>query len=504
MVVFLATTVSTAPVEEKEREEIEVEATEEGEGELSEEEEDDDDSKSQDKIEGILGVQQTTTASAAGGSVSSGQSAGGRNDGTAGSSAGSAGSAGSTDSIGSPGSTDSKGSPDSAGSSGSAGSTVSAGSAGSSGSTGSAGSTGSSGSADSPQPAVELSGVSAVQTQAAGADHSAASSAASETNGSDGVDLESNGNGQKLLNGGGGAGGADSQSGVLGSFGGGVSHLDYTGIIDPSSHDFLLSLMGGSDSFSPDVHISIPGHMTPPTQLDSVISSGVTAAPSADQNSGSSLDSPADHVHQSDISIDQSGLDHISLSSDQSPPNSVSGSSHSGAQEAAASSSSSSHSETHREQTDGADSPDTNGNGRQTLLTEANGVTDRSVSFSDLRTDLTVGGAESVTSHMDLTASGLGLGHDVTESSPIILHTESLDGFTHSVSGVYSHTDLITMATDSTGTDTVSADPTGSPPDSSHPAVTDHTQVAGSVTEQYNPSGQGPEGAENVELEDTC
>ncbi|XP_023267640.1 uncharacterized protein LOC111659057 [Seriola lalandi dorsalis] len=250
------------------------------------------------------------------------------------------------------------------------------------------------------------------------------------------------------------------------------------------------------------------GHMTPPTQLDStVISSGVTAAPSAEQNSGSSLDSPADRVHQADISIDQSGLDHTAMSSgpDQSLSSSVSGSSHSAVQEAAAASSSS-HSEAHRGQTDGGDSPDTNGNGRQTQLTDTNAVTDRPVPFNDLQTDLT-GGAQSVTSHIDLTASGLGLGHDVTESSPLVLHTETVNGFTHtlnSVSGVYSHTDLVTMATDSTGTNTVTADPTRSSTDSSRPAVTDHTQAAGSVTEQYNPSGQGPEGAENVELEDTC
>ncbi|XP_071355892.1 dentin sialophosphoprotein isoform X2 [Trachinotus anak] len=380
MVVFLATSVSTAPVEEKEREEVEVEATEEVEGELSEEEEDDDDSKSQDKIEGIPSVQHTTMAAAAGGSGSVG-------------SAGSAGSA----------------------------------------------------------AAVGLSGVSSGQTQAAG---------------SDGADSESNGNGQKLLN-----GGVDSQTGVLGSFAGGVSHLDYTGVIDPSGHDFLLGLMG---------------HMTPPTQLDST-----------------------DHVHQSDISINQSGLDHTSLSSapDQSLSSSVSGSSHSAAQEVAAASSSSSHNEAHRQQTDGGNSPDTNGNGRQTLLTDTNGVTERPVPLSDHRTDLPAGGVESVTSRIDLTASGLGLGHDVTESSPLILNTESVDALTHtlnSVSGVYAHIDMVTIATDSTGTDAVSADPTGSPPDFSHPAVTHHTQVAGSVTEQYNPSGQGPEGAENVELEDTC
>ncbi|XP_044028341.1 glycine-rich protein 1 isoform X4 [Siniperca chuatsi] len=454
VVVFLATTVSMAPVEEKEQEEVEVEATEEGEGELSEEEEDDDDSKSQDKIDeaGVVGVQQTTTATASGGSgvlsniqdlsASSSQSArGGTNDGTAGSSA-----------------------------------------AGGPSSSAASQPTGSSGSSGSSATAVELSGVSAAQPA-----------------GSDGVDSESNGKGQKLLNGGGGGGGADSQTGVLGLFGGRVSHLDYTGecpgTIDPSSHDFLLGLMDGGDPFGPGVHINIPGHMTPPTQLDStVISSDVTAAPSAEQNSGSSLDSPADPAHHSDIMIDQSGPDHTSLSSgpDQSLSSSVSGSSHSAAQEGAAASSSSSHSEAHRVQTDGADSADANGNGRQTLLMDTNGA----------------GGAQSVTGlHIELTAPGLGLSHDVTESSPVILHTESVDSFTHTLhpaTGGYSHTDLVTVATDSTGTDTVSADPTGTPLDSSHPAVTDHTQMAGSVTEQYNPSGQGPEGAENVELEDTC
>ncbi|XP_069372677.1 secreted protein C isoform X2 [Paralichthys olivaceus] len=391
LVVFLAAAVSTAPVEEKEREEVELETTEEGDEELSEEE-DDDDSKSQDKIEGILGVQQTTLASASGGSGSSVQSAGGASDAT-GSSAGSPGSA---------------------------------------------------------AAALGLSGASTGQSHAAG---------------SDGVDSQSNGNGQKLLNGGGGGGGggAAGQTGVLGSFGGGFSHLDYTGIIDPSNHDFVLGLMGEADSFSPEVHVNIPG-----------FSSGVTAALSADHSSSSGLDLSTDHVHPAHVSIDQSGLDHSSLSSgpDQSLFSSVSGSSHSAAKEAGAASSSSSHSEDHREHT---------GNGRQTQLTDANGVTDRPVSLSDLQTDL-IGGAESVTGHIDLT--GLGLGHDVT--------------------GIYSHTDLVTAATDSTGL--VSADPTGtgSPSDSSHPAVTDHTQVAGSVTEQYNPSGQGPEGAENVELEDTC
>ncbi|XP_074469136.1 uncharacterized protein LOC141754141 isoform X7 [Sebastes fasciatus] len=376
MVVFLATTVSMAPVEEQEQEEVEVEATEEG--ELSEEEEDDDDSQSQDKFEGLIGMQQTTMAVAAAVAVASG-----------GSGVGAA--------------VSSNIHHLSASSSQSAGGRPNGGTAGSSSAGGQS------------------------------------SSAASQPTGPDGVHSESNG--------------------VLGSFGGGVSQLDYTGecpgAIDPSSHDFLLGLMGGGDPFKPD-------HMTPPPQLDS-----------------------AGPAHHSDISIDQSGPGHTSLISgpdqSQSSSLSVSGHSHSAAQGDAAASTSSLQSEAHRVQTDGADSPDTNGNGRQTLLTDTNAA----------------GGAESVSGlHIDLTASGLGLTHDVT--------------------GGYSHTDLVTMATDSTGTDTVPADPTGTPLDStpadptgtpldsSHPAVTDHTQMAGSVTEQYNPSGQGPEGAENVELEDTC
>ncbi|XP_026205578.1 homeotic protein ocelliless isoform X3 [Anabas testudineus] len=429
LAVFLATTVSTAPFGEKEQEEVEVEATEEG--ELSEEEEDDDDSKSQDKIEGVLGGQQTTTAAAAGGSdvsiaagassniqelsISSSQSAGGgAHDGTAGSSAGSPGSA-----------------------------------------------------------ETEPSRVSADLSQPAGADRPVASSL-TETNGSDGVDSASNGNGQKLLNGGGGGGQADSQAGVLDSLGNGFPHLDYTGECpgtnDPSSHDFLLGLMGGSDPFSPDVHISVPE-----------ISSGVTAAPYPDQSSSSSLDSRADPAQH----VDQSQYSH-------GP-----GPSHS-AVLAAGSSSSPPHNEVHRQQTDGADSPDAHGNGRQTHLTDTNAVTDQPVSVSHPHTDLTAGGA--VTSlQIDLTASGVELSHDVTESSPVILHTDSIDSFT--VSGVYTHTDLVTVATDLTGTDT---DSTGNPVAYSHPAVTDHMQTAGPVTEQFNTSGQGPEGAENVELEDTC
>ncbi|XP_061597731.1 uncharacterized protein si:ch211-80h18.1 isoform X2 [Cololabis saira] len=427
LVIFL-TTVSTAPVEETEHE-VESEATEEVEEELSEEE------------DGAPGPEFTiTSATAAGGSASSGHSEGrGPQDGMTGSSP-----------AGSPGS--------------------------SSGSAGSAGSV-----------SVELPAISAGHAHP-GAEHPPAASH-TEMNGSDGVDSESND--------------------VLGSFGGGVSHLDYTEIIDPSSHDYLLGLINGGlvDPFGADSHVNIPGQETPPPHLDSTaISSDVTAAPSAVQNI---LDPPADSVHHFAISIDQSGPDRASLSSgpDQSPSGSISGPSHSAA------ASSSPDPAAHRELTDGADSPDTNGNGRQTLLTGFNGaVTDRLASFHDLQslqTEIT-GGPKSVTSlHIDHTALDVQLGHDVTESSPIVLGTDSVAGVTHTlspVSDVSSHTDLVTVPADSTGTETVTADPTGTPFDSSHPAGTDHTHTAGSVTEQYrySPPGPGPEGAENVDLEDTC
>ncbi|XP_070403609.1 uncharacterized protein si:ch211-80h18.1 isoform X8 [Nothobranchius furzeri] len=479
IIVLLATAVSTAPVEEKELEEGETEVTEMVEGELSEEEEDDDDdSKSQDKIKA---AQQTTMSAApAGGSgvppniqdlsASSGQSVErGPHEGAAGGSPGHGGDISSVDPA--------AGHPSS-----------------SSGSSGSAFPSG--------------------QTHPAGAKDLPASSHTG-TNGAVGADLGSNGNGQKLLNGGGGGAGVDSQTGDLGSLGGGVSPLDYSGINDPSSHDYLLGLIGVGlvDVFGTDGHVNIPGHMTPPTHLDvSVIGSGVTAAPSVKKDilhsTGGTGIASIDHYSAS--SVDQSGAGDTSLTSgsDQSLSSSLSDSSSS----AASSSSSSSDSAAYREHSGGADSLDTMGNGRQTHLTDTNreAVTSRTVSISEpqtLQTDLP-GGPESVTGqHIDVTASGLQLGRDVTELMPISTNTDSADSITNTlspVSGVYSHTDQVTMVPASTGTDTVPAGPTGTPLDSSHPAVTDHAQMAGSITEQYNPSGQGPEGAENMELEDTC
>ncbi|XP_038133039.1 collagen alpha-2(I) chain isoform X3 [Cyprinodon tularosa] len=562
IVILLATTASTAPVEEKEVEEVETEATEMLEGEVSEEEEDDDDdSKSQDNFDGALGAQKTTmSAPAAGGSALSGQALeAGPHVGAAGSSTGqgvdlspvqlaaagppnsssgsavspgsegsmgSAASVGSTGSVsflgpagsaGSPGSVDSMGS---AASVGSAGSVSFLGPAGSAGSQGSVGSMGFAGSVDSAGPVdsggslgsvgsagfvelggspgsvpAEISGVSAGQTHSAGAER-LPSSSRTDVNGPDGVDSESNGNGQKLLNGGGAGAGVESQ----------------TGIIDPSSHDYLHNLMGGGlvDVFSTDGHVEIPAHLTHPTHhVFSGIGTDVTVVPSGGQIM---VDSPADSHHHSAGSIDQSASHGASLSpgSDQPMARPFSGSSHSIISSTSLLGSAIGG---HQEQTDRTQFSDHNGNGRQTMLTDTNrAVTERMSSLGDahtqnllMQTDLT-GGTETVTAlHLDLTNSGPG--RDITELSPITMNIESAAAVTNTlspVSAVGSNTDPVTVMADSTGTDTVTAHPSGTPFDSRHLAGTDQTQMAGSVTEQYNPSGQGPEGAENAELEDTC
>ncbi|XP_028296685.1 uncharacterized protein LOC114458500 isoform X2 [Gouania willdenowi] len=329
MMMILLASGSTAPVDEKEPEEVEEETMEEGEGELSEEEDDDDDddTMSQDQFEGPPGVQQSTAmaALAAGGSAANIQSSGGASHG------GPAGGAiGGAAGFASPGSSAFQSSA------------------------------GSSGGELLPQ---------------------------SKTPEPDGTEPESEGNGHKLLNG----GGASSQSGS----------------VESSNYNVWLSLTGG---------------LTPPTQRDTT-----------DQS--------------------EADLIHLSLEPHQSQHSLALDSSHSTGGGASP----------HRELTDGNDSPDVNGNGRLSLMSETHTVIDLQTVMADLHTN--TGGVDSVT-HSDIT----GVSHDVT--------------------GIYSPTDMVTMATGTVAMDTAA------------PAVTD--QTAGSITEQYNPSGQGPEGAENVELEDSC
>ncbi|XP_053719546.1 protein pygopus-like isoform X2 [Synchiropus splendidus] len=61
-----------------------------------------------------------------------------------------------------------------------------------------------------------------------------------------------------------------------------------------------------------------------------------------------------------------------------------------------------------------------------------------------------------------------------------------------------------TVGPDAMVTDAAFVDPTGTSLYNSGTTGWDPTRTAGPVTEQYNPSGSGPEGSENVELEDSC
>ncbi|XP_072768638.1 uncharacterized protein [Nerophis lumbriciformis] len=153
----------------------------------------------------------------------------------------------------------------------------------------------------------------------------------------------------------------------------------------------------------------------------------------------------------------------------------------------------------------GADWLHANGNGRQTQLRESQGVT-----LGELHThSLPWAAAGTIQS-----TSRFPVDRVVTGSSLVVEPTQPADvGPAHTLhSGTQTwHTDMVTVATAS-----VFSEATGAPLDSSAPQVTQDfhkagaAQVtqdfhkAGSVTEQYNPSGQGPEAAENMDLEDTC
>ncbi|KAK7898259.1 hypothetical protein WMY93_019112 [Mugilogobius chulae] len=102
-----------------------------------------------------------------------------------------------------------------------------------------------------------------------------------------------------------------------------------------------------------------------------------------------------------------------------------------------------------------ADSPDTNGNGRLTVVSHS--VTQRVPEVQTLGFPVSHdfnGNMDVVTSFpFELTASGLGLGPEATEQAQVLLHTESVGHVTHLVStGVFSQTELVTAATE-TATD---------------------------------------------------
>uniref|UniRef100_A0AAV2K278 Uncharacterized protein n=1 Tax=Knipowitschia caucasica TaxID=637954 RepID=A0AAV2K278_KNICA len=236
---------------------------------------------------------------------------------------------------------------------------------------------------------------------------------------------------------------------------------------DPASHDFLLSLLGGSDPFGPELSTKLPIFQSgsDPAWIKTVpvMSSALTLAP----DPAAALDPATGHASPPAL-----GQSHVSSVVDPAFP-------------------------------DSPDSPDYNGNGRLTVLSQS--VTHGT---PEARTvDLLVphdlqGNMDLATSFpFELTASGLGVGPDATEPSHVLLHTESVAHITHLMStGVFSQTDLVTAVTE-TATDSAT--------DSGTAAVTDlpvtNTQPGpdpGPGTEPYN--SQGPEGSENVELEDSC
>ncbi|XP_028820463.1 collagen alpha-1(III) chain [Denticeps clupeoides] len=551
VVVLLATTASTAPVEEKERDESEVEA-EEGEEELSEEEEDDDDSKSQDMNEGT-GVQQATTVS---------RHPGQKNNGDGAVQSGSDSSSSSSAASGVHGD-DGRG-PSSHSSEPSSHDTTSSLEAGFPGasdpvpghhdSAGHAGGDAAFGhSAGHGQPGPPASdphaGVSqpdpngetmrdGPQTQAPGA----------EPVGMEPPETEDNGNGNKHLAGGAvtGQAGPDhfreepiqtDPTGAIDSFG--SSQLDLTGVVDPSSADFILGLMGGMDAFGPDAHTDALG---PPE-------------PSGQDQAGQERPRP-----------DHTGLDHSAL--DYWPDGPGPSSSSTGAAEHIqigfpadttdvaflAEISHTEHSILDRPggmDMASADAPETNGNGRhkphkpvtQTQQEDAPspqldslGLTDQQTAAADAlatgephgvasqrdQTGAETAAGESVTSaHIQVEVTALGDVYGsrppgtmgaVTDGQPRVtdMPPDGSHGFTGMFHGAFTQTehpvtDSPHGAFDHTGVvDAVTADLQGTVGVSSQPGVTEQTLPAVSAGEQYNTSGQGPQGAENVELEDTC
>uniref|UniRef100_A0A674EHF4 Uncharacterized protein n=1 Tax=Salmo trutta TaxID=8032 RepID=A0A674EHF4_SALTR len=102
---------------------------------------------------------------------------------------------------------------------------------------------------------------------------------------------------------------------------GASSHLDNTGIIDQSSHDFLIGLMGGvGDPYASDIHIDISDHTGMTSQLDSIaVGSGPEPALSSSSSPGPDVPPGlGDHIGLiSDFTglTDYSGPDHPYLSS---------------------------------------------------------------------------------------------------------------------------------------------------------------------------------------------
>ncbi|XDV33802.1 hypothetical protein PO909_004074 [Leuciscus waleckii] len=612
-VVFLVSTISTAPVEDKEPEENDFEA-EEGEEELSEEDDDDDDSKGQ-HMKGA-GSQQATAApkglgmtpgSGVSGESPNGQKLnGGTQTGQVSSSSTSAASDGANGSNGRdgysrpPGSSSHGASYD--GQEGSKSEKLFSGvGAGGTGANGGSGSKvpGTDGGVHSVSISVVPSGQGSSGHIAAGHGSTMSSShtfdqpSAGQTSGGVGVvssevqsqpegetahdgsqiespeipEIESNGNGHKQLLNGGDTGftgldhfmpGTTQIQGTGGFDSFGTSpHLEITGIIDQSSHDFLVGLMGGiGESFGPDTQTDGLDHMGLAFQVDSAAAG---LSPGHPSSGGPVLDAPPDYVSadsgNGDYTHSISTSDNGSQS--KSPADTTDSSvvfdtmSHLG------------HSfidYSGGADNNGADSPDTNGNGngRHKPIDIQKGdppavhLDISGTGHHDAATEMhhhTAGDQHAVSSHPDAVGALDLVDHTLSPYAD----TTGLDG----VTGGSAQTDMAGVAsdpvtegqaqTDVTGqghlavtdgmpnyTDSVHATGTGftdaSETHSSmvqtdlpvtgdpftgvssqtdamgtgQPGATEQTQPAVSAGEQYHTSGQGPEGAENVELEDTC
>ncbi|KAB5531121.1 hypothetical protein PHYPO_G00137240 [Pangasianodon hypophthalmus] len=334
-------------------------------------------------------------------------------------------------------------------------------------------------------------------------------------------------------------------TGGFDSFG---SNLEITGIIDHSSHDFLIGLMGGmGDSFAPDPYTDTIDHMGLAFQVESTgagLDPGLPAIISSAQ--------PAPH------SAAKGPVASASVTSDNGAQYNSPGDMREGADNS------------------GADSPNINGNGRLRPVTdihkgdpsgtgihlyttgEHHGLITNTDAAETLDVkDPTISPVTKIPSEAAVTsnAAGVGMQTDVTaglEGEPVTNGHRQIDitimsdaiyssrppdtlgyestGVTEAISN---HTDSVidtragftdasqthssmvqtelivtgdpvgvSSQTDATGT--AVAEPQGTLRGLSQPGATEQTQPAVSAGEQYHTSGQGPEGAENVELEDTC
>ncbi|XP_060753407.1 uncharacterized protein si:ch211-80h18.1 isoform X3 [Tachysurus vachellii] len=353
------------------------------------------------------------------------------------------------------------------------------------------------------------------------------------------------------------------------------SNLEITGIIDHSSHDFLIGLMGGlGDNFAPDPYTDIIGMSSDLTEAPSDVlpTCLINHAISADhmglafqvESTGASMDPELPAIISS-APPDIHSAPHSEGNGPVASANDYSVTSDNGVQFYSPG-----------EMTDGADTPSINGNGRlrpvidthkgdpsgtsihlyttgehhglitHTDMAETLDVKDPTISpLTDIPSEAAVTShAAGVGTHTDVTAGLQGEsvtnGHrqiDITIMSESIYsstppdtlgyestgvtegisnHTDSVidngAGFTDASQTHYSmaQTELIVtgdpagVSSHTHATGTAVAEPQGTLRGLNQPGATEQTQAAVSAGEQYHTSGQGPEGAENVELEDTC